>query len=264
MFVRLERIGKKVIGKLKGNGSHPSVPTTIVTTPKFDPILQFHSDRYLRHNARRLEHLASLRIPVRGKTVLEVGAGIGDHSHYYIDRGCKITITEAREENLTHLRTRYSDQDIRSLDLEHPSFVEGAPFDLVHCYGILYHVKTPGEVLRFLSEHCREMLFLETCVSFGKAKEINLVEEDVNQYVTAVSGVGCRPTRIWLYETLRELFDYVYLPKSQPNHEEFPLDWDHPEKHTGVFSRAIFICSRTPLINEMLTETLLDVQVPHE
>src|SRR5262245_59527575 len=41
---------------------------------------QFHSDSYRRHNARRLEHLASLRLAVAHATVLEVGAGVGDHS----------------------------------------------------------------------------------------------------------------------------------------------------------------------------------------
>ena len=51
----------------------------------------FHSWHYLRHNARRLEHLASLQIPIRGKSVLEIGAGIGDHSSYYLDRGCTVT-----------------------------------------------------------------------------------------------------------------------------------------------------------------------------
>lgn len=50
------------------------------------PSLYFHSYDYLRHNARRLEHLASLGLPITGRSVLEVGAGIGDHSHFYIDR----------------------------------------------------------------------------------------------------------------------------------------------------------------------------------
>ena len=75
----------------------------------------FHSDDYLRHNARRLEHLASLRLPVSGRSVLEVGAGIGDHTHYYTDRGCRVTITEARAQNLTYLTQRYPQCSIRAL-----------------------------------------------------------------------------------------------------------------------------------------------------
>lgn len=40
----------------------------------------FHSIFYLRHNARRQEHLATLGLDLGNKSVLEVGAGIGDHT----------------------------------------------------------------------------------------------------------------------------------------------------------------------------------------
>src|SRR5262245_4186926 len=64
----------------------------------------FHSDEYSRHTARRLEHLASLGIPVHSRTVLEVGAGIGDLTHYFLDRGCTVTATDVREENVRYLK----------------------------------------------------------------------------------------------------------------------------------------------------------------
>jgi 2-polyprenyl-3-methyl-5-hydroxy-6-metoxy-1,4-benzoquinol methylase len=100
----------------------------------------FRSDYYLRGDARRLEHLASLQIPVSGMTVLEVGAGIGDHTSYYLDRGCKVTITEPREANIKILSLLYPEETVLCLDLEHPQELPGAPFDVVHCYGTLYHL----------------------------------------------------------------------------------------------------------------------------
>jgi 2-polyprenyl-3-methyl-5-hydroxy-6-metoxy-1,4-benzoquinol methylase len=121
--------------------------------PGCDPAHAFHSDHYLRHNARRLEHLASLRIPVAGMSVLVVGAGIGHHSHYYIDRGCRVTITEARAENLFHLRHRYPDCSVQFLDMESPSRIDGSPFDVTHCYGLLYHLSKPKQALAFLSQN---------------------------------------------------------------------------------------------------------------
>ena len=69
-------------------------------------VTSFSGWQYIRHNARRLEHLASLGLPLHGKKVLEVGAGIGDHSSFYLDRGCEMLITEARPENLEILRLR--------------------------------------------------------------------------------------------------------------------------------------------------------------
>jgi hypothetical protein len=70
---------KKIVRQMVHGVGYDIVPAT--------PALQFHSDFYIRHTARRLEHLASLRIPVAALSVLEVGAGIGDHSNYYMDRG---------------------------------------------------------------------------------------------------------------------------------------------------------------------------------
>jgi hypothetical protein len=186
-------------------------------------------------------------------TVLEVGAGIGDHSHYYVDRGCRITITEARPENLQYLKRRYPGHDVQYLDMERPFLLKNSPFDIVHCYGLLYHLNNPEQALEFL----------KTCVSFGDAKEIILVTESQSDLTQAYSGTGCRQTRPWLFEKLKGLFEYVYLPKTQPNHEEFPLDWTAPEKHRVSLSRAIFIASREKIDNEILTPSLIYHQTRH-
>src|SRR5882762_5851252 len=59
----------------------------------------FHSLHYVRHNARRQEHLASLGLALQGRRVLEVGAGIGDHTTFFLDRGCSVLSVEPRLEN---------------------------------------------------------------------------------------------------------------------------------------------------------------------
>ena len=229
-----------------------------------DPVRSFHSYHYLRHNARRLEHLASLRIPVRGMTVLEVGAGIGDHSSYYIDRGCTITITEGRSDNLRTLKARYPAQDVHCLDMEHPQRLSQMPFDVVHCYGLLYHLSQPERALEWLSENCRRMLLLETCVSFGDDEAIHSIGEDCSDPTQAASGTGCRPTRPWIFAALKRLFAHVYVPRTQPNHEEFPLDWTRPENRSGSLHRAIFIASRAAIDNELLVPELIDRHVRHD
>jgi len=220
----------------------------------------FHSHHYMRHNARRLEHLASLGITVSGMSVLEVGAGIGDHSHYYLDRECSITITEAREDNLSLLRERYPNQRIASLDMDNPKKVTNTSFDIIHCYGLLYHLKNPKEALEFLGENTKSTLFLETCVSFGSDKQIHLTTENQDIPSQASSGMGCRPTRNWIFSELKKSFKYVYIPKTQPHHEEFPIDWNNQANHTASLQRAIFIASHKEIKNSMLSKKLLNVQ----
>ncbi len=197
-------------------------------------------------------------------SVLEIGAGIGDHSQYFIDRGCAITITEARPENLEYLKTRYPDCSIQALDMEYPSPIVGAPFDIVHCYGLLYHLSNPEQALDFLCRNAGKLLLLETCVSFGGGDFVNLASETQYDLTQAYSGTGCRPTRKWLFDKLGEHFKYVYIPKTQPCHEEFPLDWTAPEKHAAALQRAVFIASHQPLEQDVLVSSLIMKQSRHE
>lgn len=228
-----------------------------------DPLGVFHSHHYLRHNARRQEHLASLGIQVAGASVLEVGAGIGDHSHYFIDRGCLLTITEGRHENLKLLRERYPLADIRYLDLEDPVPLEHAPFEIVYCYGLLYHLSNPEVAIEYLGRCSAGTLLIETCVSFGDGVEVNYTAEDQTDPSQAASGTGCRPTRRWVHQELKRHFEFVYIPRSQPNHEEFPIDWTSPHQHLASLARAVFIASRRPVDNPLLTDELPMRQVRH-
>ncbi len=222
------------------------------------PLDVFHSDHYLRHTARRLEHLASLGLDVVGKRVFEPGAGIGDHTRFYLDRGCSVHVSEPREENLKVIRERFASEPrvtVEAIDLEHPPAKSPQGFDLVHCYGVLYHLTNPSDAIRYLAGVAGELMLVELCVSFGEDEQLNTVEEVQVHHSQAVSGYGCRPTRPWVEARLREHFDHVYYPLTQPAHPEFPLDWS--EKAAGEWgdglSRAVFVASREPLDNPLLT-----------
>jgi SAM-dependent methyltransferase len=218
----------------------------------------FHSEHYLRHNARRLEHLESLRIPVAGKTILDIGAGIGDHLRYYADKGCCVTAMDCREGNLRYLRSHYPDYNIQYLDAENLT-ATGDKYDVIHCYGLLYHLATPKQAIEHFGQCCN-MLFLEACVSYGGEDRINLVYEDKDDPTQSMSGTGCRPTRAWLMRQLKASFPFVYMPNTQPNHEEFPIDWTAHDKHQGL-ARAIFIAAKGKIENESLSTELLEKQI---
>jgi 16S rRNA A1518/A1519 N6-dimethyltransferase RsmA/KsgA/DIM1 with predicted DNA glycosylase/AP lyase activity len=81
-------------------------------------ILHFHSLYYLRLNQRRQEHLATLGLPLAEKHIWEVSAGIGDHTTFFIDPGCRVTCTEARSELVECLSERFPNIEVRQLDLD--------------------------------------------------------------------------------------------------------------------------------------------------
>ena len=84
------------------------------------PEKDFWSGHYTRHNQRRQEHLASLNLSIAGRTVLETGAGLGDHTGFFLDRGCNVIVTDARPENLRRLRQRLPSCQVEFLDLDRP------------------------------------------------------------------------------------------------------------------------------------------------
>jgi hypothetical protein len=87
-----------------------------------------------------------------------------------------------------------------------------------------------------MAERCREMLLLETCVGAGGEEAENPVSEPKEFPSQAVSGKGCRPSRAWVFSRLKALFPYVYVPITQPWHEQFPLDWSSDTAETTVSS----------------------------
>jgi hypothetical protein len=82
------------------------------------------------------------------------------------------------------------------------------------------------------------------------------VENKLNP-TQSFSGKGSRPTRQWIYNTLKEIYPFVYLPKTQPNHPEFPKDWtqDFTNERTNL-KRAIFIASEIELNSSVLSSSI--------
>ncbi|MCX6352071.1 MAG: class I SAM-dependent methyltransferase [Bacteroidetes bacterium] len=217
---------------------------------------RFFSDAfYQRHNHARQNHLASLGLGLARKTVLEVGAGIGDHSVFFLSRNCNLTATDARQENLEVLKKKFPSVNTIPLDLDNPQPINST-FDVVYCYGLLYHLQNPENAIKFMAENCTGLLLLETCVSYGDDDKLNPIDEDGNNPTQSFSGKGCRPSRRWVYNRLKENFPFVYLPLTQPQHEEFPTNWE-TQPTNGTLFRSVFIASKEKLNNPKLTEELV-------
>jgi len=222
----------------------------------------FRNRYYFRLNWRRFEHLATLHLPIEGRRVLEVGAGIGDHTGFFLDRGCRVTVTEGRAENFAYIQDRFRGDDrvdCRLLDLDEPSPLPGGPWSVGYCFGVLYHLTRPAEALAYLSPQIEDMLLLETVCSLGDEPVVRIVTEDTQRSSQSLRDQGCRPTRSWVMQELRKHFRYAYATTTQPWHPEFELDW--PSDRGGeLLVRAVFVASRAPLESPRLTEYPLAVQ----
>ena len=228
--------------------------------PVEDPFSVFLAPNAHAINHARQSHLASLGLDLEGKNVLEVGAGIGLHTPFFLERGCTVTVTDGRAENVAEIARRHppATTGVKTaiVDLEQDRPIELGRFDVIYCYGLLYHLSNPQRALARLADVCDGQLLLETAVSPGTFDELLLVR-DPDAFNQAISGIGCRPTRLWILNRLKSLFGYGYIPRTQPDHVDFPADWVHTPIQT--MHRSIFVGSRTPLSLPTLTD-----QVPSE
>ena len=223
----------------------------------------FCNPRYTRHTARRLEHLASLRLPMENRSVLELGAGIGQHSQFFLDRDCTVVSVEPRPENCGYLRTSQSAERkptvLRATADEAVDLLEGKRFQIVYNYGLLYHLKDPVELLVKSAALCTDLYLLETAVSDLQRQESLVYVEDDEDPTNAVDGHCTLLSRTEILEALRQVLPFAYVPRTQPSHEQFLRDWTDGQMRPLNRHRAIFVGSTAPLCSKMFSEEALDV-----
>jgi hypothetical protein len=143
------------------------------------------------------------------------------------------------------------------MDINAPQLGDFGKFDIVHCYGLLYHLEQPAIAIEAMAAVCSGVLLLETCVSMGHELDLNPVLENSQDFSQAFTGCGCRPNRSWIFQELQKSFEFVYLTRTQPKHPEFPIDWT--ASPVGL-TRSVFVGSRTPLDGRIFSDTLLEHQ----
>lgn len=218
----------------------------------------FFSSDYQLHNIARLKHLDSLGLDLYNKTVIEFGAGIGDHTYFYLLKNCEVLSTDARPELVKYIEKRFGNKTmVLNIETEINKILDLPKFDVIHCYGLLYHISNPEEFIRSLKGK-GSLLIIETCVSSDSKPAGNyIISEDKRDPTQAYSGKGSRPTREWIFDILKEIYPFVYLPKTQPNHTEFPKDWTIDSLNLqSDLKRAIFIASEKVLNLDTLTPSI--------
>lgn len=218
----------------------------------------FDTDNAFAINRARMGHLESLGLPLDGKTVLDVGSGVGHLAQFFVGHGCRVLSVDARASNIESLRSRYPGLEGHVLDVETEPLSAFGSFEVVFCYGLLYHLEDPLAALRNIASVCDGTLLLETIVCDHSEPLLVLVDESVvsNQ---ALSGLGCRPSPAYVTMALnRAGFPHVYAPHEPPDHPEFRFEWRNDLAHVreGRNLRCMFIASRSELRTDTLAPLL--------
>ena len=180
------------------------------------------------------------------KTLLELGAGHGDFSQHFTQKGLVCTAAEGRPEHVQWMRKNTDISSIVEFDADAPR-LDQRNYEVVLHFGLLYHLQKPLENLEWCLDNIEfDIMFLETEVSNHEDPKFVLVLREEG-YDQALNNLGGRPTPGGIEELLESkslewvrmdspdldsgIHKYSWKPK------ETPYTWTHGLRRFYVIRR---------------------------
>jgi tRNA (mo5U34)-methyltransferase len=227
-----------------------------VRTPIFDA---GHRNRHEQRRRSFFDPLVELcGGSLRGKRVLDLGCNAGFWSLCAVEAGCDFVLgidgrrmhVEQAElvfelRGVESSRYRFVHGDVLTVDL-----AEEAPFDVVLCLGLLYHVADPVGLLEVAAERNRDLLVVDTSLRRAPGASFHVAHDPPDDPRSAVGGeLVLVPTRRAVETAVRELGYSVVALKPRFTSWEGCLDY-------RIGTRRAFLCAKETLLDG----AMLDVE----
>jgi SAM-dependent methyltransferase len=155
------------------------------------------------------------------RTVLDVGCGVGYFAASLRDMGFEVTAVDAREANISEARRRHPGIDFRVADVEDAQLAALGRFDLVLCFGLLYHLENPFRTMRSLYALTAKLLLVESICLPQETPLLLLFDEPAGED-QSLQSVSCYPSEGALVKmAFRSGFPHVYRFRELPDHDNF-------------------------------------------
>ncbi len=183
-----------------------------------------------------------LRVVTRLKPTLELsnavdaGCGVGFFSQTLAECGLNVCGFDGRGENVMEARRRFPHIPFEQGDIEGRAILELGRFDLVLCFGLLYHLENPLLAVRHLRGLTDKCLLLES-MCLPEEKTSMLLREEPSQEDQSLSDVAWYPSEGSLVKMLyRAGFGKVYRVMPLPDHEDFRETTEHARRRTVLLA----------------------------
>jgi tRNA (mo5U34)-methyltransferase len=187
--------------------------------------LVFDRPRQAELRDASIEFLRSVISPWKSQlglyTALDLGCGVGHYSAALKEIGFEVTGADARAQNVEEARSRHPGIGFRIVDAEDPAIVQLGKFDLVVCFGLLYHLENPLRAMRNLRGLTDKVLLLGSIVVAEDEPFLLLLDEPAGED-QSLRAVSCYPSEGAIIKmAYRAGFPHVYRFRELPNHEDF-------------------------------------------
>jgi tRNA (mo5U34)-methyltransferase len=182
------------------------------------------------------------RVVTRLKPALElsnavdVGCGVGFFSQTLLDCGLNVCGFDGRGENVAEARRRFPHIPFEQGDIEERVILQLGRFDLVLCFGLLYHLQNPLLAIRNLRGLTQKCLLLES-MCLPEEKTSLLLRAEPRQGDQSLTDVACYASESTLVKMLyRAGYAKVYRVAPLPDHEDFRETAEQARRRTVLLA----------------------------
>lgn len=216
----------------------PATEITIRLTPfdrkEYRALIEAR-DQTLRRIIKQLKPALGL------STAVDAGCGVGFFSRTLAECGLYACGFDARAENVEEARRRFPGIPFEQGDVETREISGLGPFDLVLCFGLLYHLENPLQAIRNLGAITEKCLVLESMCQPEERCSL-LMRQEPRQDDQSLTEMACYPSESSLIKMLyRAGFAKVYRVTPLPDHDDFRETREHRQR------RTVLVASRTPI-----------------
>lgn len=216
--------------------AHPATEITIKLTP-FDQkeyrALIAARDQTLRRIVKRLKPALGLA------TAVDAGCGVGFFSQTLAECGLNTCGFDARAENVEEARRRFPGILFEQADVEAREISQLGQFDLVLCFGLLYHLENPWQAIRNLRAISQKCLVLESMCLPDEHCSL-LLRQEPRQDDQSLTEMACYPSESSLVKMLyRAGFVKVYRVTPLPDHGDFRETREHTQRRTVLLASYV-------------------------
>ncbi|HWZ99912.1 MAG TPA: class I SAM-dependent methyltransferase [Candidatus Dormibacteraeota bacterium] len=165
--------------------------------------------------------LSQLKEPLNLKTAIDIGCGLGYFSALLKSLAFDVTAVDGRQQNVEEASRRNAGITFQRCDAQSSELLQLGKFDLVFCFGLLYHLENPFLTIRYLREMTGKLLLVEGVIYPGEDPIMGLVDEGKTED-QGLNHVAFYPTESCLVKMLyRSGFSHVYRFQPLADHIEY-------------------------------------------
>lgn len=191
--------------------------------------------------------LPDLRQRLGLKTALDLGCGLGHYTDFLHKQGFDVLAVDGRAENVQEARRRFPQLRFEVADAQDPALVNLGKFDLVFCFGLLYHLENPFRVVRNIAELAGKFTLVEGIVYPSPEPAMVLMDEN-HKEDQGLDFMAFYPSEACLVKMLRRAgFSECFTPNPMPDHPEYRVGTN------GFRRRTVLAASKVPATSASLT-----------